>query len=149
MIQRLAVKYCGSAEGRAIVSGSGGCFAASPTIGTGVAEMRSMPGVWARIGNRGKLLAALVSAPVFVLSLVAAEWPFAGFLMTKAAENRFFATGHYPYMVPPWSPSVLRQFVHSAHGLALVRGLGFATICAAITLWLGLSVGAWMRKIQR
>ncbi len=105
--------------------------------------------LWARIGNRGKLLAALVSAPVFVLSLVAAEWPFADFLMTRAAQNRFFATGHYPYMVPSWSPSVLRQFVHSAHGLALVRGLGFATICAAITLWLGLSVGAWMRKIQR
>ena len=38
-------------------------------------------------------LLALVSGPVFVLSLLAAEWPFADFLMTKAAANRFFGTG--------------------------------------------------------
>lgn len=105
--------------------------------------------LWQRIGTRNKLLTALVSAPVFVLSLVAAEWPFASFLMTKAAENRFFATGYHPYAVPPWSASVTRHFVRSAHVLMLCKGLGIAMLCAAISILLGLMLGGWMRKIQR
>jgi hypothetical protein len=105
--------------------------------------------LWARIGNRNRVLVALVSAPVFLLSLVVVEWPFASFLMTKAAQNRFFVTGYHPYAVPPWSPSVTRQFVHIAHGAIRLRAFGLAVICAAICTWLGLALGDWMRKIQR
>ncbi len=104
---------------------------------------------WARIGDRNRLLVAVVSAPVFLLSLLAVEWPFAGFLMTKAAENRFFATGYHPYGAPPWSSSVTRHFIHIAHGALPFQGLGLAMICAAIATWLGLGLGDWMRKIQR
>ena len=38
-------------------------------------------------------LVSLLAGPLFVLSFVAVEWPFASFLMTGAAKNRFFGTG--------------------------------------------------------
>jgi hypothetical protein len=105
--------------------------------------------LWARIGNRNRLLVALVSAPVFLLSLVAVQWPFAEFLMTKASQNRFFATGYHAYAVRPWSASVTRHFVHIGRSSLIFKGFALALICAAICLWLGLTLGDWMRNIQR
>lgn len=105
--------------------------------------------LWRWIGDRNKALVALVSAPVFVLSLLGTEWPFASFLMTKAAENRFFATGYHPYAMPSWSPSVTRHFMRVMHGARMERGLALAMICAAIGVLLGLMMGDLMRKIQR
>ena len=56
-----------------------------------------VPGVlmdlfWARAKDWKPWLTGLLTGPLFVLSLVAAEWPFAAFLMTPAANNRFFGT---------------------------------------------------------
>ena len=105
--------------------------------------------LWSRMGARKKLLVAAVSGPAFVLSLVAAEWPFANFLMTKAADNRFFATGMHDYGTPSWAASVTRHFVAPEHGWALWSGLCMAMVYAAISVWLGLILGEWMRKVQR
>jgi hypothetical protein len=105
--------------------------------------------LWAKIGERHKLLVSLVSGPVFVLGLVAAEWPFASFLMTDASKNRFFATGYHSFDIPSWSAEVTRHFVNPEHGLVLWRGLAMASLYAAISVWLGLLLGEWMRKIQR
>lgn len=113
-----------------------------------------VPGValdllWARIGERNRVLVAAISGPVFILTLVAAEWPFANFLMSKAAENRFFATGFHDYGTPSWSAEVLRHFVNPEHGWVLWSGLCMAMVYSAISVWLGLMLGDWMRKIQR
>ena len=105
--------------------------------------------LWARIGERNKLLVAAVSGPVFMLSLVAVQWPFATFLMSKASENRFFATSFHDYGIPSWSAEVTRNFVNPQHGWALWSGLLMATLYSAISAWLGLMLGDWMRKIQR
>lgn len=105
--------------------------------------------LWARIGERNKIVVALVSAPVFVLSLVAAQWPFADFLMNRASQNRFFATGFFDYGTPSWTHDFTRQFVNPEHGMALFTGLLMAMLYSAISVWLGLLLGDWMRKIQR
>jgi hypothetical protein len=105
--------------------------------------------LWSRIGERNKLLVAAVSGPAFVLSLVAAEWPFADFLMTRAAANRFFATTMHDYGTPSWAASVTRHFVAPEYGWTLSSGLGIAMVCAVVSVWLGLMLGDWMRKIQR
>jgi hypothetical protein len=105
--------------------------------------------LWARIGNGRRLLVALASSPVFLLSLMAVEWPFANFLMTKAAENRFFATGYHPYSVPPWSLSVMRHFVHTGRQPMPLKALVWALISAAVSTWLGLAWGDWMRELKR
>jgi hypothetical protein len=94
-------------------------------------------------------LTALASGPVFVLSLVAVEWPFADFLMTKAAANRFFGTTYFGYPEPPTSFDVLRRFVDPQHGTALWNGLALAILFAFLSTWLGIALGRWMRAIQR
>jgi hypothetical protein len=94
-------------------------------------------------------LTALASGPVFVLSLVAVEWPFADFLMTKAAANRFFGTTYFGYPEPPTSFDVLRRFVDPQHGMALWNGLALAMLFAFLSTWLGIALGRWMRAIQR
>lgn len=105
--------------------------------------------LWARIGERNKLLVALVSGPVFILSLVTVEWPFASFLMSPASQNRFFATGEHSYGIPSWAPDVTRHFANPQHGAFLWQGLAIAMLYSAISAWLGLMLGDWMRKIQR
>ncbi len=105
--------------------------------------------LWGRVGERNKLVVATLSGPVFILGLVAVQWPFATFLMSKASENRFFATGIHDYGSPSWSAEVMRHFVNPQHGLALWSGLGMAMVYSAISAWLGLMLGDWMRKIQR
>jgi hypothetical protein len=105
--------------------------------------------LWMRIGNLNKLLVSAISGPVFVLGLVAAEWPFADFLMSKGAENRFFATGYHDYGTPSWAFDVTRRFLAPDRGPMLWKGLGMAMVYAAISVWLGLMLGEWVRKIKR
>jgi hypothetical protein len=69
--------------------------------------------------------------------------------MTNAAHNRFFAAGIPDYGTPSWSAAVLRHFVNPEHGLVLWTGLGMATAYASLSVWLGLMLGEWMRKIRR
>ena len=47
-------------------------------------------------------LLALVIALVFVAIAFAVQWPFSSFLLSDAADNRFFArSGHWPYFAKP------------------------------------------------
>jgi hypothetical protein len=105
--------------------------------------------LWSKIGEKNKLLTAAISGALFVLSFVAVQWPFADFLMSPGAANRFFGTIYHDYGTPPWSADVLRHFVRPEHGLVLWKGLGMAMLYAAISVWLGLMLGDWMRKIRR
>ncbi|HLH33248.1 MAG TPA: hypothetical protein VKX41_01145 [Alloacidobacterium sp.] len=94
-------------------------------------------------------LTSLIAGPVFVLTLVAAEWPFASFLMTNTAKDRFFGAGYLDYGTPSWSHAALRQFLSPEYGLVLWKGLAFAMFYAALSTWLGIALGKWMRKVQR
>jgi hypothetical protein len=105
--------------------------------------------LWRFWGQANKLLLSLVSGVLFVLALVAAEWPFASFLMTDAAKNRFFGAGYLDYGTPSFSLDALRRFVQPQHGIALWTGLAWAMLYAAISVWVGLLLGDWMRKVQR
>ena len=105
--------------------------------------------LWRRFGEANKILLSIVSGPLFVLTLVAAEWPFASFLMTDAAKNRFFGAGYLDYGTPLWSLDATRHFFDPQHGLALWTGLAWAMLYAAISVWLGLLLGDWMRKVKR
>ena len=94
-------------------------------------------------------LLALVAGPVFVLSFVAVQWPFASFLMSPHAANRFFGTAYVDYMMPSWAEDVRRQFLNPEHGAELWKGLAMAMLYAVISAWLGLALGRWMKRIQR
>ena len=105
--------------------------------------------LWTRTQAWKPWLSALVSGPVFLLSLVAVEWPFANFLMTKSAENRFFGTAYFQYSMPSTSYDFLRRFVDPEYGADLWTGLALAMLFASLSTWLGIKLGRWMRGIQR
>ena len=92
---------------------------------------------------------AAVSGVVFIGVLVAVEWPFASFLMTKAAANRFFGTIYFDYNSRADDVDRLRQFWEPAKGIALATGLLTASVCASVSTWFGLRFGNWMRGVQR
>jgi hypothetical protein len=105
--------------------------------------------LWKRTRNWRSWQVALLSGVAFVVVLVAVEWPFASFLMTPAAANRFFGTIYFDYGEPSWGFDRLRQFWEPGHGIALFRGFAIAAICGSIGTWIGLGFGGWMRKVQR
>ena len=94
-------------------------------------------------------LRSLIAGPLFLLTLVAVEWPFASFLMANAAKNTFFGAAYLGYDEPPQSADALRQFFRPEHGLVLWQGLVMAMLYSALSVWIGLALGRWMRKIQR
>jgi hypothetical protein len=105
--------------------------------------------LWKRTRSWKSWQVALLSGLVFVVVLVVVEWPFASFLMTPAAANRFFGTIYFDYTEPSWGVDRLRQFWEPQQGIALFRGFAIAAICGSISTWIGLGFGGWMRKVQR
>jgi len=114
-----------------------------------VAPALALDLLWKRTRSWKSWQVALLSGLVFVAVLVAVEWPFASFLMTPAAANRFFGTIYFDYNSPSFGVDRLRQFWEPQHGIALFRGFAIAAACGAISTWIGLGFGGWMRKVQR
>jgi hypothetical protein len=105
--------------------------------------------LWRRTRNWKSWQVALLSGLVFVAVLAAVEWPFASFLMTPAAANRFFGTIYFDYNSPSWGVDRMRVFWGAQHGIELLRGFAIAAVCGSISTWIGLGFGGWMRKVQR
>ena len=104
---------------------------------------------WSRVKAWKLWQIALVSGIIFTVVMVAVEWPFANFLMSKASQNRFFGTGYFDYNSRPFGNSRLRLFSHPQYGLPLLRGLTVAAVWAIASTWVGLAFGRWMRGVQR
>ena len=95
------------------------------------------------------LTAAILSGTAWLTLLVAAEWPFATFLMTPYAANRFFGTQYLDFGTPPNNPDALRIFENPQHGPHLFAGLALATAAAILATFAGNIFGRWMQDIQR
>jgi hypothetical protein len=105
--------------------------------------------LWQRMRAWKPWQIALVSGFLFVAVLVAVEWPFAKFLMSHASQNRFFGTGYYQYNSRANGPDRSRVFFWPDHGATLWFGLLRASLYAAISTWVGILFGRWMRGVQR
>jgi hypothetical protein len=105
--------------------------------------------LWQRTRSWKLWQMAALSGAVFVAVLVVVEWPFAHFLMTKWADNRFFGSIYFDYGTPPQSLERLRLFETPDHGGRLAFGLIMAAVYGSISTWLGLMFGRWMRGVQR
>ena len=70
---------------------------------------------WSRTRTWKPWQIALVSGPLFILPLLAVQWPFADFLMSPWSANRLFATNAFGYYTRPRfahdPPPVLRAAV--------------------------------------
>ncbi len=106
--------------------------------------------LWARTTNWNNWLQAVVSAVVFVALIVAAEWPFATFLMSPASRNWVFGTMYFDYNLHPNSHYARNIFAQ----LEKTQGqfwteMAYAVVAAILTTRLGFSWGNWMRRIRR
>ena len=103
--------------------------------------------VMQRTGRRlNDWLFAAIASVVFVVVLLAVQWPFADFLMTPLARNWFFVSHRMPYSVDPVFQTrwyVLRPPDNLAVGLPIALALGYAS--ARCGLWWG----NWMSRVQR
>jgi hypothetical protein len=99
--------------------------------------------------SRNVWLLAAISALLFLAVLVAFEWPFAQFLQTPAARNRFFGTMYYTYGTPSISYLVRNRFWDGESRGDFALGMGYALLAAFFSFAIGLSRGKWLREIQR
>jgi hypothetical protein len=93
---------------------------------------------------------ALLFGVLFVGVLVAAEWPFANFLMSPASGNRFFGTHYFGYNAHPSWADVRGTFhpLEASRGQMAVR-FAEALLTAVAFSRVGLAWGRWMQALRR
>jgi hypothetical protein len=96
-------------------------------------------------------LLAVATGVVFVALFLAAEWPFASFLVNNPmARGAFFNANNFVYFESPSHAAAAHQFVRPAPGaLALPVSLLIAAAIASASSLLGLLRGDWMRRVRR
>ncbi len=93
-------------------------------------------------------LLAAVFAVVFVVLIFAVQWPFSSFLLSDAADNRFFArSGHWPYFSQPgeW----MNRFFESGKDLITLKGTVLTFVSAFISARIGLLLGNYLLRLKR
>jgi hypothetical protein len=105
--------------------------------------------VMQRVRARPLVLAAILSV-VFLALFMAAQWPFASFLMTPAARNAFFNAENWVYWMSPTGLVYNRNWAPIAPGTPpLAAQLGVALLLGALSSYVGLWFGQWMTKVKR
>ena len=104
-----------------------------------------------RMGERwGSWKSALAAACVYIGVFVAAQWPFADFLMSPLARNRIFGTIYFGYFD---GANIFYNPYHFARmdrtEAAFWTGMTVALVTAIIFCSIGMALGNWMRKVQR
>ncbi len=100
------------------------------------------------IQNRGKWTQALLLGTLFLVALMAVQWPFANFLMSSGAHNWFFGTIYHYYAAPPNSHEIRNMFFHSTSLLWWV-GMPGAVLAFILSTRLGITFGNWMHEVRR
>ena len=96
------------------------------------------------------LVGGLVTGIVFLLSLIAVQWPFASFLMTPLARNWFFGTAYMDFSTPVDSYYARYEFFpHEPTSVQFWRGMIIAALITCLMTWVGVLAGQAMRKVRR
>jgi hypothetical protein len=103
-----------------------------------------------RFKDAPKWQQAIFGGVVFLVILIAVEWPFATFLMSSLARNRFFSTTDFPYFALPTSPTVNHIFVRwEQTPLEFWRNIGLGFLFSVVSMWAGIYWGGWLKKVRR
>jgi hypothetical protein len=94
--------------------------------------------------KEASVLGTLIFATYFV-----AQWGFAYFLLSSASRNWFFGTHYLGYNSKPTWNVVRNVFAASEGTIPFYVNLLLAALLAILTSRVGLSWGAWMRRIRR
>ncbi len=92
-----------------------------------------------RTGAWRPMARAAATGAAFLFALLAVQWPFANFLMTPLARNRFFGAGELDFSTRPTS-------MYARH-LFFPREATAPQFC--LMTWLGLRFGRAMQNVKR
>ena len=93
-------------------------------------------------------LAALI-AVAFLAVLIAVQWPFSAFMLSKPSHNWFFFGDNWSYAMTATTYHRRGLFIPGAPAAAWASGLLIALVAGTVASRLGLAWGGWMRKVQR
>ncbi len=97
---------------------------------------------WANWGQ------SILFGSIFLITLVAVEWPAADFMMSPAARNWFFGTHYLEYNFhPSWNPYEFLRIERTSGGFW--SGMAVALACAIFSTYLGLRWSQWMQRVRR
>jgi hypothetical protein len=103
-----------------------------------------------RTGTWRTIARALAAGAAFLLALIAAQWPFANFLMTPLARNRFFGAAYLDYSTPQRAFYARYLFnPREATATGFWRGMLIAGVTSCLMTWAGLHAGRVMQKVRR
>lgn len=105
--------------------------------------------LWPRMQRWNAWGVAAVSALVFLGVLLIVEWPFAEFLMSPLARNRFFGTMYLYYGAPPTSYYARYLFYDGESARQFWQGMALALVATLLSFRIGFSGGDWMRAVKR
>ena len=105
--------------------------------------------LWRRLGDSGRWKLALLSGPIFQLSFMAVQWPFADFLMSPAARNRVFGMAYFAYFDPATILYDPYKFESAETHAQFAKFMAMAFAFSVITARLGFAWGDWMRRMRR
>jgi len=115
-----------------------------------IAPALALDWLWQRTAAWRPWLEAAVSGLVFVVVMVAVQWPFASFLMSEASRNRVFGTTYFDYNLHPNSHYARYLFAAlEKTATQFWSEMAFAVVAAILTTRLGMGWGNWMRRIRR
>ena len=105
--------------------------------------------LWSRTRDWNLWKKAAVSAILFLVVLIAVQWPFSEFLNSGAAQNWFFHTNIFDYNARPTSINVRHVFVPPDAPSVFWTQMALAAVLGTLTIRLGFAWGDWMRRVRR
>lgn len=106
--------------------------------------------LWSKSEKWGRWKLAAASGPIFLLSFLAVQWPFANFLMSPGARNWVFGMAYFAYFDPA-------GFLYDPYKFEVAEKtpgefwatMAVAAVISILTARLGLAWGDWMRRMRR
>jgi hypothetical protein len=103
-----------------------------------------------RTGGWRPIVRALAAGLAFFVAFIAAQWPFANFLMTPRARNWFFGAGYLDFSTSARSAYARDVFfAREATATQFWRGMLLAGLTSCLMMWVGVHAGRAMRKVRR
>jgi hypothetical protein len=101
-----------------------------------------------KLAGRNYWLQAAVAGSLFLLALVAVQWPFSSFLLSPAARNWFFGSHYFDYSTRPTGPFANFRFFDMDRG-EFRTNLALALFFAILMTRLGIAWGESLRRVRR
>jgi hypothetical protein len=95
------------------------------------------------------LARAPMTGLAFLAAFIAVQWPFAIFLMSPLARNRFFGAGYWDFFTLPSSPYARFQFIAPETPRQFAIGMMIAALISWLMSYVGLHLGRVLQRVNR